>query len=373
MGTVKCQTIANIIEELAPKKLAESWDNVGLLVGDGSRKVKRILVCLDATEWVIQEALEQDVDMIVCHHPMIFGSLKRITTDTVLGRKIIKLISEGISLYCAHTNYDIAKDGLNDLFAKLIGFKSFEIIEPTYTEKLYKIIVYIPKGHEEKIFNALVSAGAGQIGNYSSCSFRTEGLGTFLPQEGTHPFIGQEGKLETVHETKLGTIVPQSMLNKAVKALIKAHPYEEPAYDIMPLENEGNSLGLGRIGELEHETTLAIYAEHVKKALGADKIKIAGDPNKIIKKVAMLNGSGNKFVNAARFAGADVLITGDVQYHEMVDAVEMGMCIIDAGHFATEKAMIPAMADYLRRKCAENGYSVEIIESQSNEEIYVTI
>lgn len=373
MGTVKCQTIANMIEELAPKKLAESWDNVGLLIGDGSTKVNKILVCLDATEWVIEEAIEQDVNMLVCHHPIIFGTLKRITSDTVLGKKIIKLISKGISVYAAHTNYDIAKCGLNDIFAERLGFKSSSLIQPTYTEKLYKILVYIPKGHEDTMFNALVGAGAGQIGNYSSCTYRTEGIGTFKPETGTHPFIGEEGKLEMVNETKLGTIVPQSLLNKTIKALIKAHPYEEPAYDIIPLENEGKSLGLGRIGELEQATTLAMYADNVKKTLGIDKVRIAGDPNKMIKKVAMLNGAGNKFVSAARFAGADVLVTGDMQYHEMVDAVEAGLCIIDAGHFATEKIMIPAMTNYLRSKCMANGYNVEIIESKNNEDISVLI
>jgi dinuclear metal center YbgI/SA1388 family protein len=373
MGTVKCQTIANIIEELAPKKLAESWDNVGLLIGDGSRSVNKILVCLDATEWVIDEAIEQDVNMLVCHHPIIFGSLKRITADTVLGKKIIKLISKGISVYAAHTNYDIAKCGLNDMFAEHLGFKSSSLIQPTYTEKLYKILVYIPKGHEDKMFDALVGAGAGKIGNYSSCTYRTEGIGTFKPETGTHPLIGEEGKLEMVNETKLGTIVPQSLLNKTIKALIKAHPYEEPAYDIIALENEGKSLGLGRVGELEQVTTLGMYANSIKAVLGIDKVRIAGDPNKIIKKVAMLNGAGNKFVSAARFAGADVLVTGDMQYHEMVDAVEAGVCIIDAGHFATEKIMIPAMANYLRSKCMANGYKVEIIESKNNEDISVLI
>ena len=373
MGTVKCQTIANMIEELAPKKLAEAWDNVGLLIGDGSTKVKKVLVCLDATEWVIDEAIEQEVDMLVCHHPIIFGSIKRITADTVLGKKIIKLITKGISVYAAHTNYDITKNGLNDLFAEHLGFKSFSTMEPTFTEKLYKILVYVPKGHEDKIFNTLVGAGAGQIGNYSSCTYRTEGIGTFKPETGTQPFIGEEGKLEMVNETQLSTIVPQSLLNKTIKELIKAHPYEEPAYDIISLENEGKSLGLGRIGVLEQETTLAIYAKNIKNALGIDKVRIAGNPNTIIKKVAMLNGGGNSFVSKARFAGADVLVTGDMQYHEMVDAVEAGMCIIDAGHFATEKIMIPAMANYLRDKCKMNGYNVEIIESKNNEDISVMI
>jgi len=373
VATVKCQTIASIIEELANKKLAEEWDNVGLLVGDGSSKINKILVCLDVTEWVINEAIEQKVDMIVSHHPLIFGKINRITADTVLGRKLLKLISNNIAVYCAHTNYDMAKDGLNDLFAKRMGFNSFELIEPLYTEKLYKLIVYIPKGHEDKIFKALVAAGAGHIGNYSSCSYRTEGVGTFIPEEGTHPFIGEQGKLEEVDEIKLGTLVPKSILNKVLKTLIKVHPYEEPAYDIMPIDNPGNSYGLGRLAQLQNETTLAVYAETIKKALKLDRIKFAGDPNKIIKKVALLNGSGNKFISAARFAGADVLVTGDMQHHDILDAVEAGLGIIDAGHFATESVMIPAMASYLRGKCKAAGYEVEIIESESNKDISVII
>ncbi len=373
MATVKCQTIAGIIEELANKKLAEEWDNVGLLVGDGSSKINKILVCLDVTEWVINEAIEQKADMIVSHHPVIFGKINRITADTVLGRKLLKLISNNIAVYCAHTNYDMAKDGLNDLFAKCMGFNSFDIIEPLHTEKLYKLIVYIPKGHEDKIFKALVAAGAGHIGNYSSCSYRTEGVGTFIPEEGTHPFIGEQGKLEEVEEIKLGTLVPKSILNKVLKALIRVHPYEEPAYDIMPIDNPGNSYGLGRLAQLQNETTLAVYAETVKKALNIDRIKFSGDPNKIIKKVALLNGAGNKFISAARFAGADVLITGDMQHHDILDAVEAGLGIIDAGHFATESLMIPAMAAYLREKCKAAGYEVEIIESESNKDISVII
>lgn len=373
MSTVKCQTIASIIEELASKKLAEAWDNVGLLIGDGSSKVKKILVCLDVTDWVIDEAIENKADMIVSHHPVIFGKINRITADTVLGRKLLKLISNNIAVYAAHTNYDMAKGGLNDLFANRLGFKSFELIEALHIEKLYKLIVYIPKGHEDKIFKALVAAGAGHIGNYSNCSYRTEGIGTFLPEAGTNPFIGEQGKLEEVEEVKLGTIVTQSILNKVIKALLKAHPYEEPAYDIMPLDNPGEAYGIGRLAQLENETTLAVYAETVKKALKLDRIKFAGYPNKVIRKVALINGAGNKSTSAARFAGADVLITGDMQHHEILDAVEAGLGIIDAGHFATESLMIPAMAAYLREKCNAAGYKVEIIESEANKDVSVII
>jgi dinuclear metal center YbgI/SA1388 family protein len=369
MSDIKCQTIAGLIEELAPKKLAMSWDNVGLLVGDGSRSVKKVMVCLDCADWVIDEAIENKVDMLVCHHPIIFGSIKRITADTVLGRKLLKLITHHIAVYCAHTNYDVAGQGLNDLFARHAGFESMSLMEPTYQEKLYKMLVYIPKGHEEKIFKALTAAGAGHIGNYSSCTFRTEGIGTFVPEAGTHPFMGEAGKLEEVHEVKLGTILPQSLLNKAIKAVIKAHPYEEPAYDIMPLENQGEAFGLGKLGVLQNAIPFGVYAQNIKAALGLEKVLIAGNANQLVKKVAMLNGSGSKFVSTARFAGADVLITGDMQYHELLDAVEAGMCVIDAGHFGTERMMMPAIASYLRGGCQRLGYEVEIMESQSNVDI----
>lgn len=375
MGAIKCQTIAGFIEEKFPKKLAESWDNVGLLVGDGSKVVKKLMICLDVTEWVIEEAIEQKVDLIVAHHPVIFGSIKRITADTVLGRKLLKLITNNIAVYCAHTNYDIGKGGLNELFAEQLGFRKNEskLIETTFTDKLLKVIIYIPKGHEKKVFDAVMAAGAGHIGNYSSCSFKTEGIGTFIPEADTNPFIGQPGEFEEVEEVKLGTIVPQSLLNKVIKALIKAHPYEEPAYDIMPLENQGETMGIGRVAELEHETTLAAYAQNVKAALGIEHVKIAGDPNKKVKKVAMLNGTGNKFISAARFAGADVLVTGDMQYHELIDAVEAGLSIIDAGHYPTECIMITAMTAYLKEKCLAGNYSVDIIQAESNKEISIII
>lgn len=366
MGIIKCQTIVNILEELAPKKIAESWDNVGLLVGDGSQPIKKVMVCLDAPEWVVEEAIENNVDMIVSHHPMFLSGLKKINTDSSAGRKIIKLIKNNISLYCCHTNYDITQGGLNDIFAKELGFLNLKIIEPMITEKLFKIVVFVPKGFEEKIMTAMSYAGAGYIGNYSGCTFRTEGIGTFKPEEGSQPFIGKHGELEEVEELRIETIIPEKLLNKVTKEMLKAHPYEEVAYDIIPLKNEGASLGLGRLGELQNPTTLSIYAESIKKLLSADHVRIAGNPGQIIKKAALLNGSGNKFVSAARFAGADVLVSGDMQYHEMVDALEMGLCIIDAGHFDTEKIMIKAIADFLRSRFSNLKFDIEVLEAKSN-------
>lgn len=369
MGTVKCQTIAGLLEELAPKRLAESWDNVGLLVGDGGQDIKRVMVCLDAPEWVVEEAIDKGVDMIVSHHPMIFNGIKRVTADTPTGRKLLRLIKSNIALYCLHTNYDIAAGGLNDIFARELGFNKSAVLEETYREKLLKLAVYVPSGYEEKVIEAMCGAGAGYIGKYSSCTFRVKGTGTFEPQEGAKPFIGTEGKLESVEEYRVETIVPEKLINKVVREMLKAHPYEEAAYDIYETQNEGRATGIGRIAELENETNLSMFAESVKKMLGVEYVRYAGDPNSIIKKVALLNGSGSKYINAAKFAGADVLVTGDMQYHGVLDALEMGLCVIDAGHYATEKIMVKYIAEYLRSKFQELKLDAEVIESSANTDI----
>lgn len=275
MRKVKCQTIMNLIEEMAPKKIAEQWDNVGLLIGDGSQTVKRLMVCLDVPEWVIDEAIEEKVDMIISHHPIIFSSLKKINTDTVLGRKIIKLIKNNISVYAAHTNYDMVKGGLNDIFVNLMGFEKATVIEP-----------------------------------------------------------------------------------------IK---------DLNLSSTEEVSFGLGRLAELNDSTILPIYANSIKKQLDIESIRMAGDPNKSIRRIAFLNGSGGKFIRSARLAGADLLVTGDLGYHEMLDAVEMGLCVIDAGHYATEKIMMKAIYLFLVNKFDQIGYDVEVIQSKTNNDPVVII
>lgn len=369
MAQLKCGTVVSIMDSIAPRKLAEEWDNVGLIIGDSSSNVNKIMVSLDLPVWVVDEAVENNVDMIITHHPIIFNPIKKINSDTTLGKKIIKLIKNNISVYSSHTNYDIAQNGLNDIFAKQLGFEKTEIIKTTSQEKLFKIVVYIPEGFEDKILEEMSKAGAGCIGNYSNCSFRVKGTGTFQPMEGANPFIGQVDRLEKVDEYRLETIVPESKLNQVIKAMLAAHPYEEVAYDVYELKNQGQSYGLGRIGYLENEITLSSYASFIKKTLNLENIRFYGPSDALIKTVAMLNGSGNSFINAARHAGADVIITGDLQYHQALDALEEGIYAIDAGHFGTEKIMIKALSDCLRNILEKNGYNVEVIESKTNTDI----
>jgi len=373
MAHLKCGTVASIMENIAPKRLAENWDNVGLIIGDSSSSIEKIMVCLDLPSWVVDEAIDANVDMIITHHPIIFNAIKKINSDTALGKKIMKLIKNNISVYASHTNFDIAQGGLNDIFARQLGFEKTDILKTINEEKLYKIVTYVPEGYEDKVFEQMCKAGAGFIGNYSNCSFKVKGVGTFKPEEGTNPFIGEEGKLEKVNEYRVETIVPEDSLNSVAKAMLKAHPYEEAAYDIFELKNKGRSIGYGRIGQLENKVTLASYASFVKKSLGLDKVTYSGPPDAEIKTVALLNGSGSSFINAAKFSGADVLITGDLQYHDIIDALEEGIYVIDAGHFGTEKIMIKAVSDYLRTTLGSHGYNVEIIESKSNTDVTMYI
>jgi len=373
MAHLKCGTVASIMEKIAPKRLAESWDNVGLIIGDSSSNIEKIMVCLDLPSWVVDEAIDAKVDMIITHHPVIFNAIKKINSDTALGKKIMKLIKNNISVYASHTNLDLARGGLNDIFARQLGFEKTNIMKTMIEEKLYKIITYVPEGYEDKVLEQMCKAGAGFIGNYSNCSFRVKGVGAFKPEEGTNPFIGEEGKLEKVNEYRVETVVPEEFLNNVIKSMLKAHPYEEVAYDIFELKNEGKSIGYGRIGLLENKVTLASYAAFVKKTLGLDKVTYSGPPEAEIKTVALLNGSGNSFISAARFAGADVLVTGDLQYHQIIDALEDGIYVIDAGHFGTEKIMIKAVSDYLRTTLESLGYTVEIVESKSNADVTMHI
>lgn len=373
MPDLKCGTVASLMEAIAPKKLAEDWDNVGLIVGDSGAEVNKIMVCLDLPLWVVDEAIEKKVDMIITHHPLIFNPIKKVNSDTVLGKKIMRLIRHNIAVYSSHTNFDIAQGGLNDIFAKQLGFENTEIIKAVSDEKLYKIVVYVPEGHEEIILAEMYKAGAGYIGKYSSCSFRVKGIGSFRPEKDAQPYIGETGRLEKVDEYRLETVVSEASLNSVTKSMLKVHPYEEVAYDIFEMKNKGRVFGLGRIGRLENGVTLSSYAAFIKNTLGIENIRYSGPPDTIIKKVAILNGSGNSFINSARFSGADVLVTGDMQYHQIIDALEQGICVIDAGHFGTEKIMINAVSSYLKSSLKDLGYNVDIMESASNTDIIMNL
>lgn len=358
---MKLNDLIKKIENKYPLNLAYDWDNVGLLVGDFDSEIKTVLVSLEANEKVIEEAIEKNVDLIVTHHPFIFRKMNKINTKDLKGRLIHKLIKNDIALYSMHTNFDIAFDGLNDYFMEIMGFKNSKILDVTSSEILYKLAVYTPMTHEIVVREALGESGAGYIGNYSNCTFNSSGIGTFRPEDNSNPFTGEKGKIEEVKEVKIETIVPSNILQKTISKMINAHPYEEVAYDVYKLENKGKAVGLGRYSTLNSEIDLKGLCEKIKLKLNMDHIRVVGELNTKIKKVAVVTGAGSDMVGLANSKNCDVIITGDVKYHEAQDALDMGMCIVDCGHFDTEDIFKNVMKRFLH-----NIESIEIISSEIN-------
>lgn len=362
MKKVNGHEVIQLFEQFSPKAFAMEDDKIGLQIGSLNQPVENVVVALDVTEEVVEEAISRNAQLIIAHHPPIFRPLKKIATDSPAGRMIARLIKHDIAVYAAHTNLDVAKGGVNDLLAALLGLKDPQVLVPTYEDVLKKLVVFVPEEDAERLREALGNAGAGAIGNYSHCSFSGAGEGRFLPGENTNPHIGQKGKLEAVNEVRIETVFPESIEKKIIQAMIKAHPYEEVAYDVYRLENTGEQLGLGRIGKVS-ETTLAEYAEVVKEALDVEKVRVVGDLNAKVKKVAVLGGDGNKYYSQAKFKGADVYVTGDIYYHTAHDAQMAGLNMIDPGH-NVEKVMKKGVARVMEKICKEKGYDVKFIPSE---------
>lgn len=355
-----CQRIVQIVEKLAPKDLALDWDNPGLNIGDFSQKIEKILLTLTVTQEVAEYAAARGHDMIISHHPVFFKPLKSLRWDLPEGKIAYTAAKNDIAIYSAHTNLDIAVGGVNDVLAQKLSLKDVKPLKITKTEKLVKLVVFVPEGYDDIVRNAIGNVGAGFIGNYSCCTFNSTGIGTFKPEEGTKPFIGKKGNLEKVKEVRIETIVPEKILKKVVNVMIKAHPYEEVAYDIYPLKNEGEAMGIGRIGYLQEEMTLLKLSEFVKKRLSANHVRVVGNLVTSINKVALCGGAGADLVSAAAFKGADVLVTGDFKYHEALEAKDLGLCIIDAGHFPTEYVVLSKLADFIKQELALTKETIKI-------------
>lgn len=371
--SVKCQVVMNALEEIAPRHLAESWDNVGLMVGSPAQEVRKILVCLDASEAVVDRAARDGFDLIVAHHPLIFKPLKQLRTDLPQGRVLAKLVKRDIAVFAAHTNLDTADGGVNDVLAALLSLDRVEPLTSTHQEPMVKLVVFVPRSHAEAVRMAIGEAGAGFIGKYSHCSFEVAGTGNFLPGESARPFIGKAGTMETVEEIRLETILPDKITRRVLKAMRAAHPYEEVAYDLYPLRNAGKSTGLGRIGALREALTLDDFGKSVKAALRGGDIRVVRSGERLIRKVALCGGSGAEFIAKAAYAGADVLVTGDVKYHEAQKAVELGIHVVDAGHFGTEFPMVRALAAKLEAVAAAAKWNVEVRADQESADLFAAL
>ena len=358
------QQIISLMAQKAPHREAMDWDNVGIQIGDYQSEVKKVLVALDINEEVLQEAIEKDIDLIITHHPLLFNGVDSIHSQTSKGRTIIKAIKNDIAVYSAHTNMDIAEGGLNDYLAEKLGIENTEILSKDHKQKIYKLAVYVPEENVEVIKEAMFKKGAGQIGNYSKTSFSSKGEGTFLPGENTNPHLGKQGEIKKVNEVKIETVVPENKVDNVIKKMLKVHPYEEVAYDIYELPLQSNYKGIGRIGYLKEATSLKDYSETIKEVLDIKKLKIRGHLKDSIKKVAICSGAGADFINLASAKGADLYITGDVKYHEAQQAEELGLNLVDAGHFETEVIFKDMIYQYLKEKIEKENMELDIVISE---------
>jgi dinuclear metal center YbgI/SA1388 family protein len=350
---MKVKDIVETIEKIVPLKLAQDWDNVGLLIGDTQKNVKNILLTIDITGDVLAEAKRLKTDLIISYHPVIWDGLKKITAAGPTGI-VYELIRAGIAVFSIHTALDSAIGGVNDCLAEIIGIHNGRPIGDYVDSPAgvhYKLVVFIPAKAAAKVSNAVFAAGAGAIGNYSNCGFQSKGEGTFLPLKNAKPAIGKKGRIEVVNEIKFESIVPAEKLDDCVAAMKKAHPYEMPAYDVIKLYNNSqNKFGLGRIGRLEKPTRLNNIITKIKKATGAKAIGIIGREDRLVKTAAVCAGACGKIINSVIAAKADLYLTGELKHHRALAAQEAGLTCICLSHTVSERFILKKLAKQLQKQ-----------------------
>jgi len=349
---MKLKEIAEQIEKIVPLKLAQDWDNVGLLIGDAQRSVRTILLTIDITKDVLAEAKRLKTELIISYHPVIWDGLKKITADGPTG-VVYDLIRSGIAVFSIHTALDSAIGGVNDGLAEIVGIRNAKPIGDYVSNPAndnYKLVVFVPAKSASKISNAIFAAGAGAIGNYSHCSFQAEGTGSFLPLEGAKPAVGKKGKTEKVAEVRFETIVPAEKLDAVIEAMKKAHPYETPAFDCYKLYNEQDKFGLGRIGKLDKPMQVNKIVERIKKHTGSQAVGIVGDEKRLVKIAAVCAGSCGKIINSVIAARADLYLTGELKHHHALAAQEAGLACICLSHSVSERFILKKFAKELQKQ-----------------------
>ena len=344
---MKLRDICNKLEEWAPLAYQESYDNSGLIVGNPDQDVKGVLVSLDCLECVVDEAISKDCNVIVSHHPIVFGGLKSLTGKNYVERTVLKAIKNNIALYAIHTNLDNIDTGVNRMIADRLSLQNIRILEPK-KDDLKMLITYVPNSHVEAVSAALFTQGAGSIGEYSECHFSVDGIGTFKGSENSNPAVGHKGVRESVSEQRIELVFPSYLESEVIFALKSAHPYEEVAYSVLSLNNKNQNVGSGMIGEISEPLNEMEFLKNLKIKLKTDCIRYTSLLNNEIKKVALCGGSGRFLLNAAKQSGADIFITSDFKYHEFFDA-EDRILIADIGHYESEQYTMDLIADFLRK------------------------
>ncbi len=345
---MQLKTIIDELERLAPPGSQESYDNSGLITGNPGMHISGALISLDCTEEIVDEAIEKGCNLVIAHHPIVFAGMKKLTGRNYVERTVIKAIRNDVAIYAIHTNLDNFRGGVNLEICERIGVLKPQILAPK-PNTLEKLVVFVPETHVQNASEALFEAGAGHIGNYDRCSFKTSGTGTFRPLEGSDPFQGKQGETEQSPEVRLEVLVSKHRRGTILKALFSAHPYEEVAYDLIPLSNVNPFEGSGMVGELETELDEREFLSRLKTVFGCGVIRHTHLSGKPVKRVAVCGGSGSFLLEKAKAAGADFFVTGDFKYHEFFDA-ENQIVIADIGHYESEQFTTNLLAGILKKK-----------------------
>lgn len=362
----KLKDITYYFETLAPLSLQESYDNSGLIFGNPESEINSVLVTLDVTLKVVEEAIEKKAQLIVSHHPLVFSGLKKITGKNDVERSLIKAIQNNIAIYAAHTNLDSIPGGVNGKICEKLELQNCKILQPA-NGQLKKLVTFIPEDHSEKVRKAVFEAGAGLIGNYDFCGYTAEGFGSFRGDENTNPFVGEKGQVHSEKETRFETIFPAYLQGKIIQALLQSHPYEEVAYDIYPLDNKHPRIGFGMIGELVEPIPEMDFLNQLKLVFNTGVIKHTALKHVPVKKVAVCGGAGSFLLANAIAANADFFISGDFKYHQFFEA-ENKIVIADIGHFESEQFTKELFYELLMKKFPK--FAVHLSEVKTNPVFY---
>jgi len=345
---MKVAEVCTVLEELAPSAYAYDWDKPGLSIGDPDHEVDRVLVALTVTPEVVDEAVRAGANLLVTHHPLIWNPLTSLRLDRPEVRLCLTIAQAGIACYALHTNLDVVAGGVNDALAARLGLTGLRPLFPVAQSAMAKLVTFVPEPYLAAVRDAVCAAGAGVIGNYTGCTFSAGGTGTFTPGPGTDPHSGEKGVLNQERERRFEVRTPLAIIGRVVEAMKQAHPYEEPAYDIVPVQNDAG-IGLGVRGTLEHPMTLGTFAQYVRDRLDLSHVRVVGAPDRPVSRVAVMGGLGGGKV-AEVPSDVDVYVTGDVGYHDALTALQNGLGVVDAGHAGTEKWVIPVMVEFLKKR-----------------------
>lgn len=350
------------MEARFPPSWAETWDRFGLQIGDPNQEVKRVGITLESHPRSIAWAIQNDLQLLISHHPLFFEPLTSLENDQEPGRTATRIIKAGISLLVAHTNLDASPDGVSTALANRLGLTELRPLQQRFRD-LVKLVLFVPLGYEEKITRALEVYDAGRIGPYRLCTFKCRGEGTYIPEKGSHPFQGEINRLQRVSEWRLEVLIPRTNLSELTKAIREVHPYDEMAYDVYPVAYSSSDVGIGRIGVFDPPVSGETLIHRLKKELDAPSVKVSGGMPDRVRKIAVCGGSGGRLIPEALTAGIEIFICGEIGYHPLVSFQGQGMTLIEIGHYPSEKWVIPVLAEMLREADRAEGWGVEVFEN----------